>query len=218
MLIKRKLIQKEFAETRADSLHYVSKYNDEIGYEIIKMIEFYDDKNSDLEHWMTQIDGFFDKIKTQGKLAVPPGSPQYGFIKIEDRNIIENKLGSDFVEKYVEDSAIDYINSLKNDILKMKKSRELKYVNAIRSNGGFTYDSETYRSFFKYIALCLTGQLNYLSINFWDGLYLISRTTIDFSKRIINMNTDYLFKIISNCLYQLKGYSDPAGKLVKYLA
>ena len=98
MLIKRKLIQKEFAETRADSLHYVSKYNDEIGYEIIKMIEFYDDKNSDLEHWMTQIDGFFDKIKTQGKLAVPPGSPQYGFIKIEDRNIIENKLGSDFVE------------------------------------------------------------------------------------------------------------------------
>jgi hypothetical protein len=32
------------------------------------------------------------------------------------------------------------------------------------------------------------------------------------------MNTDYLFKIISNCLYQLKGYSDPAGKLVKYLA
>lgn len=180
MLIKRKLIQKEFAETRADSLHYVSKYNDEIGYEIIKMIEFYDDKNSDLEHWMTQIDGFFDKIKTQGKLAVPPGSPQYGFIKIEDRNIIENKLGSDFVEKYVEDSAIDYINSLKNDILKMKKSGELKYVNAIRSNGGFTYDSETYRSFFKYIALCLTGQLNYLSINFWDGLYLISRTTIDF--------------------------------------
>lgn len=96
---------------------------------------------------MTQIDGFFDKIKTQGKLAVPPGSPQYGFIKIEDRNIIENKLGSDFVEKYVEDSAIDYINSLKNDILKMKKSGELKYVNAIRSNGGFTYDSETYRSF-----------------------------------------------------------------------
>lgn len=32
--------------------------------------------------------------------------------------------------------------------LKMKKSGELKYVNAIRSNGGFTYDSETYRSFF----------------------------------------------------------------------
>lgn len=147
MIIKRNLIQKEFAETRTDSLYCVSKYNDEIGYELIKMAEFYDDKNSDLEHWMTQIDGFFDKIKTQGKLAVPPGSPQYGFIKIEDRNIIENKLGSDFVEKYVEDSAIDYINSLKNDILKMKNSGELKYVNAIRSNGGFTYDSETYRSF-----------------------------------------------------------------------
>lgn len=217
MIIKRNLIQKEFAETRTDSLYCVSKYNDEIGYELIKMAEFYDERNSNLEHWMEQIDGFIDRIKTQGKLAVPSNSPQYGFIKIEDKGVIESKLGSDFVEKCVEDSAIDYINSLKNDILKMKNSGELKYVGAIKARGGFTYDSETYRSFFKYIALCLTGQMDYSYNNFWEDLHLISRTTINFSKRIMNMNADYLFKIISNCLYQLKGYPDPAGKLVKYL-
>lgn len=52
MIIKRNLIQKEFAETRTDSLYCVSKYNDEIGYELIKMAEFYDERNSNLEHWM----------------------------------------------------------------------------------------------------------------------------------------------------------------------
>lgn len=57
MIIKRNLIQKEFAETRADSLYCVSKYNDEIGYELIKMVEFYDERNSNLEHWMDLLIG-----------------------------------------------------------------------------------------------------------------------------------------------------------------
>lgn len=216
MLIKRKLIQKEFAENRADSLSSVSKVNSKIGYELIKMAELYDLPNNDLIHWGNQITGFLNELQRKGKYAIPNNSPQYGFIKMEDRDVIENKLGNDFVEKYIEDSAVDYINDLKSSILKMRDSGELKYVNAIKSNGGFMYDSETYRSFFKYIALCITGQLSYLSTDFWKDLHLISKTVIDFSKKVM-MDKNYLLKVISNCLYQLKGYPDPAGKLVKYL-
>lgn len=215
-------IEKTFAEnTRADDLDKISKFNDKICIEIMKMMEMYDtNKGQHLYHWMRNLTkSFFDSLLNTKTIMVGGKRPQLGFVKVDHKNV-EKQLGKDFVNKYLTISPKEYILLLKDQLLKMKDGiNGIKYVDSINNNGGFIYSEEDYIDFLKYIGLCLSGQLNYEVTNFWNDLNVIKRLNIDYLKKpLSSVNNQYLEKTIGNCLYQLKyNVPDESETILRYI-
>lgn len=93
----------------------------------------------------------------------------------------------------------------------------LKYVDAIRVNGRFTYSNSDYISFFKYISLCITGQMNFNINNFWKNIDQVDRMKVNLNENIVS-NSTIIKTIIANCLFQLKGgIPDEGNHILEYL-
>lgn len=220
----RLIRQKLFAEiTRSDNIFKMSEYSDKICIELMKLVELYNyGEGKDINHWFTNlINSFYKDFIKSSYIVVGKYKPQLGFIKVFDKDSVSKFVGDDFVNNYMKLSSENYIKFLKDYLLKMRDSRlGIKYLDAINSNGGFIYSDEDYILFYKYIALCITGQMNYTVNNFWEDFNMIRRTKVDLNFRTIYnpMNNNSLRTIIANCLFQIKGrIPDDGNYILEYL-
>jgi len=110
-------------------------------------------------------------------------------------------------KRYTEDFAIqmregkrtgsDYIDFIKDSIKSDKRCGEVKYDQALLSAPN--YSNEDLIQIYKFIALCLTGQLNPQHDNWYDSK--IKSMQVDWSKRI-NIEKDNLREIIKSITYK----------------
>lgn len=209
---------KEFSiRDRQEGIRRLSTYCDRVCIEIIKLIELYNNCNgNDIKHWMTEITNTFIKNVLDSEKVISPSwsKPQLSFIKaVESESTISKVLGNDFLKYCDSGFGNIYIEYLWKEILEMSQRGERKYVDAIKYNGGFLISPEDYILLFKYISLCLSGQLNYNNIDLWSDINSISRLNVNY-----NINTNYkindLRKIIANCIFQFKGNIPDSGNYI----
>lgn len=192
---------------RQEGLRDLSTFSNRVCLDLIKLVELYDNCNGrDLKHWITMTNTFINNIlNSEKKISENYNRPQISFIRaIEDQYTVTKILGNDFLKYCSLGFNETYISNLCNEILKMTDKNEKKYTEAIKINGGFLVSSEDYILLFKYIALCLSGQLDYRNIDFWSDINTIVRMKVDYTKNIFWGNLD-IRKIIANSVFQFKG-------------
>jgi hypothetical protein len=91
----------------------------------------------------------------------------------------------------------DYIDSIKDSIKSDKRFGEVKYDQALLSAPN--YSNEDLIQIYKFIALCLTNQLNPQHDNWYDSK--VKSIQVDWSKRI-NIEKDNLREIIKSITYK----------------
>lgn len=217
------LRDKYFAvQDRQSGLKNLSTYCDKVCIEIIKLVELYDNCNSkDLKHWITMTNTFVnDVLSSEIKISAnSPNSPQISFIKaIENPTTVTKTLGSDFLKYCSSGFGKEYVRDLWEEILNMTQREEKKYVDAIRSNGGFLVTPEDYILLYKYIALCFSGQLNYETSDFWSDINTIQRTQVNYIINSRFKRKDEIQKLVANCIFQFKGNIPDSGDyIIEYL-
>lgn len=127
---------------------------------IMKLIEMFyahleQGYNDDREHWLDMVMRSFEE--TCGYI-----SPLTFFVWLEsDPKIFYKVLGSNESDEFFKDfnNSEDYFNFIKNHLLLDIKNGEPKYRNWFKKFP-FERSSEEYLYYFKYIALCISEQIN----------------------------------------------------------
>lgn len=133
--------------------------------EFLKVLTLNNTCNGDLKHWIDQISGFLVDILRDNLNPVLIFLPLYesgSYPKGFSRELISKRFGS---------TRPDIINNLLNLIEKQTVGGVNKYRDALKIeklNGNFYEDLEIYFLQLKYIALCLSGQLNPETDNWYD--------------------------------------------------
>ena len=125
-------------------------------------------------HWINRMADVIDKTGTGEEVLCY----QLFFAPL-DKNILKGeagKLKKDYSkgrspEKVMQDE-LDYV-------LNLKENGKFKYKEVIESQGGFSMTPKEYISFFKYIALSLSGQYNKGP---WDDIGFLNRTNVDYQR------------------------------------
>lgn len=222
MRIRRLSIINEKLFSRQDGLRYLSTFCDKVCIGVIKLVELYElDRGNNIKHWMNSIvsSAMISVINSGKEISnVYISSPQFSFIKaIESSFTISRVLGNDFLEYCNSGIGKIYIKNLCKEILEMTQRNEKKYVDAIKQNGGFLVSPKDYILLFKYIALCLSGQIDYKNFDLWSDINFIVRMNVNYS---INRNysINELKRIIANCIFQFKGNVPDSGEnILKFL-
>lgn len=214
------LRDKYFAvQNRQEGLRDLSTYCDRVCIEIIKLVELYDNySGEDLKHWIGMTGTFINNVlDSEVKISVnSSNSPQISFIKaIENSRIITKTLGSDFLKYCSFGFGKEYVNSLWKMILGMTQRDEKKYVDAIKSNGGFLVSPEDYILLYKYIALCFSGQLNYETSDFWSDINTVQRLQVDYLINSRFRRKNEIQKLVANCIFQFKGNVPDSGNYIE---
>lgn len=214
MIIKRMLLDKIFS-SRLDNINYLLTRCDSFCIEMIKLIEMYELSDS-LDHWLSV---GVDSILTNLTELDTYRRTQLFTIKLENYNTIRSILGKNVADEVIKTikNPTNYINYLRHHIINVSENGKKKYYDLITSNRGFKYSNEDIIAFLKYINLCITGSMNHEIDNFYNDIYTIESSKIDYNLRI-KVNNEKIKKIIANCLFQLKhNIPDPRNKILKYL-
>ena len=210
-IIKRKLEQREFAATsitdllRGDAFQYYQP-----SLNVMKLIEMYflTDSISGKNYHAHWLDMTVSSISNHNKFIYP----QQFFVWIEDKNTIEKVLGKNNANILFEKFAND-----PNEFLSMIQYHMLNDTNSIDnstakykdwfSKNPIQYSNKEYLLFYKYIALCLSGQLNpdMDDINNSSCQSKIRATKINYNtNRYSNKNLiiDIIYKCIKRILWQ----------------
>lgn len=179
--------QKEFAEinNKADIIR--NNYFVRFPLNLMKTLEMYDAVNSlDLKHWL--IDMPYKMIDLSIKQGISPQLLLYGVVedKITDlgKYLGQNNL-NEFISIYNWSGSSDFINYLlkllvygdsNNDLVSLQDSKYSSWF-ATRS---LIYEDKDYKNIFKYIALCLSGQLNPELDDFWSEYGKLGRVKVDY--------------------------------------
>ncbi len=121
--------------------------------DILKLIELYDkDGGIHIKHWLDM------SSKVLVVLSGSNISPQTAFVWLEDNpiNIIGTNSAKDFLNNF--QNSEGFLNYLKNRLVTDVKNGEIKY-NFKPSEFKYGEDIYKYLSIYKYIALCISGQL-----------------------------------------------------------
>ena len=154
--------QKEFAITSINELmnNGGGSEFDLPSLDLLKLIEMYKyDNGKHVEHWLGLISD------TALEISKANISPQILFCWIEnDKNILSKVLGQNhainFRDKY--SNSYEFLFHLQDRLLNDEEQSSKKYYNRFkgsRKNFIFEDDHDRYLNCFKYIALCISGQL-----------------------------------------------------------
>ncbi len=195
--------QKEFSFSTLDSVF--STAIPRICLEIMKCVEMYE--TEDTFHWVR------DKIvKTINEVTVEDLTPQtllcLGFDKLNNKDLVNAIGNSNITARFYNlyRSPKDFIRMIKDRLLTEAKKGEPKYrfwfdINPVK------YLDEEYINFYKYIALCLSGQLNPDVDDFdWNIEKVLKSFDIDYSlvNNLSNREKQVLFaKCITNIVRRL---------------
>ena len=101
-------------------------------------------------------------------------------------------------EKVIQDE-LDYV-------LNLKENGKFKYKEVIESQGGFSITPKEYISFFKYLALSLSGQYNKGP---WDDIGFINRTNVKYANDTTKFkNKEELQKFLEHLFVEYLGPND----------
>ena len=187
--------QKDFSFSTLDSVFNTAIPR--ICLEIMKCIEMYE--TEDVYHWVK------DKIiKTINEVTVESLTPQtllcLGFDKLSNKDLIDAINNSNTTTKFssLYRSPEEFIQSIKKKMLTETKNGKPKYKSWF-DNNPIQYSDEEYVDFYKYIALCLSGQLNPDVDDFdWNIEKVLKRTKVDYS--LSGVAKDKLLEIVSKSI------------------
>ncbi len=200
--------QKEFAEVNSisDLMHKGKDYF--LYYQpclnIMKLIEMYymhlETKIDDRDHWLQMS---IKNIINAYKVNI---NPLIFFVWVENDSKVLNKvygtlIYNEFVERFKNSQG--FINNLREHVLYDERTGIKKYKWWF-DKYGFIFTDKDYLSIYKYIALCISGQLNPNIDTFNDSVSLINKTKINYSKNIIT-NESLLSDIIIKCIKSILG-------------
>lgn len=173
--------------------------------EIMKCIEMYE--TEDVSHWVK------DKIvKTINEVTVEDLTPQtllcLGFDKLSNKDLVGAISNSNITTRFYSlyKSPEDFIKTIKDRLLTETKKGEPKYKDWF-DNNPIQYSDEEYIDFYKYIALCLSGQLDPDIDAFdWNIEKILKRTKVDYGlvNNVSVKEKQVLFaKCITNIVHRL---------------
>lgn len=173
---------------------------------IMKSLEMWTLKNSHgksyVPHWVEEM--IFDEVLE--KLIKKGIPPQKAFAIFESEKILRSVFGSNLAEKFIINkypTPIDVYQLVETRLLTETKkgidSSDPKYKQWFVNNP-IKMPGEEYIQFFKYISLCLSGQLNpEVDVNLWDLSRKISMMKVNYD--IIKYNTKKdIVGILINCI------------------
>lgn len=187
--------QKDFSFSTLDSVFNIAIPR--ICLEIMKCIEMYE--TEDVYHWVK------DKIiKTINEVTIEGLTPQtllcLGFDKLSNKDLVDTINNSNTTTKFFSlyRSPKEFIKSIKDRLLTETKNRKPKYSSWF-DNHPIQYTDEEYADFYKYIAFCLSGQLNPDVDDFdWNIEKVLKRTKVDYS--LSGVAKDKLLEIVSKSI------------------
>lgn len=145
--------------------------------------------------------------------------PQIVFCLAIEPNLSKNKslcesIGNyNIITKYSK-SPIDFINLIKNRLLTETKSGEAKYSTWFKENP-IKYTSEEYVDFYKYISLCLSGQLNPEVDEFdWNIERVLRRYFVNYQIPAIKLSAKDCQQIIAICINNIVRRVNPNIKSI----
>lgn len=173
---------------------------------LIEMFYAYLEKgyNDDREHWLDMVMKSFEE--TCGYI-----SPLTFFVWLEsDQKILYKILGTNEFNEFSKDfnNSVDYINFIKNHLLLDTKNSEPKYKNWFKKYP-FERTLEEYLYYFKYIALCVSGQLTPEIDNLYESSTQrkVYNTKINYERNLYPNKTllvklrDIIYKCIKNIVF-----------------
>lgn len=178
---------------------------------IMKSLEMWTLTNSHgksyVPHWIEEM--VFDEVLE--KLIKKGIPPQKAFAIFEPERTLRSVFGSNLAEEYI---ISDYPNPedvyqlietrLLTEVKKGTDSSDPKYKQWFKNNP-IKMSTEEYIQFFKYIALCLSGQLNpEVDTDLWSLSRKISTTKVNYDIIKYNAKKD-IVKIIINCIKNFYG-------------
>ena len=157
-------------------------------------------KIDDRDHWLQMS---IKNIINAYKVNI---NPLIFFVWVENDSKVLNKvygtlIYNEFVERFKNSQG--FINNLREHVLYDERTGIKKYKWWF-DKYGFIFTDKDYLSIYKYIALCISGQLNPDIDTFNDSVSLINKTKINYSKNIIT-NESLLSDIIIKCIKSILG-------------
>lgn len=173
--------QKEFSFYTIDSVFNVAVPR--VCLEIMKCIEMYEIGNT--HHWIVDkaVNKTMKEVKVEGTTPQLLLSLGFEVLNSENENLVKAVKNFNTITKYqsLYKSPIDFIQSIKKKMLTETDDGEAKYKSWF-DNNPIQYSDEEYIDFYKYIALCLSGQLNPDVDDFdWNIEKVLKRTKVDYS-------------------------------------
>ena len=211
MIIKRRKNVEErlFAEINCKEDLISQDYFIDTPLEIMKCIEMYDfERGRFIDHWVhTKI--VSTKFKEIRKLNISPQTLLIGVTGEKDKiisGVLSNKLSDLLLDRY---NSLDLYPTVEHKLLTDSGSNsyeQSKYDVWFRNNP-IQLDKDTYTLIFRYIALCLSGQVNPKNVvgSFWEDLFQITKEKINYNVNKFRAE-DELDKLFYNILYSIKCY------------
>ena len=191
---------------------------------IIKAVEMWNlDDGEYISHWIKQMSVRLVMLKLMRYLG---RSPQIALIGIEENsNVLRSTLGTYEADYLISTykSPINFIDHVIYKLLNMTKQDDPdlppKYFYArfgSKDPSSLNYTSRDYLVFLKYVALCISGQLDPINHdrNYYQSINKIQRTKVDWGRIFIN-SPEVLRDVIVKCIENFLGQGLP--KKVEYL-
>lgn len=175
--------QKEFSFNTLDSVFNTAIPS--ICTEIMKCIEMYETK--DVRHWV--VDKIVNRLIKEIKVDLTPQTLLcLGFEELTNNyNLIEVIGNVNIVNKFglLYKSPENFINKIRSNLLKSNKYKSWFTNNPVR------YSDKEYIDFYKYIALCLSNQLNPDIDEFdWDIEKVLKTMEVNYKIKPMLSNVD----------------------------
>jgi hypothetical protein len=191
--------QKDFglSDSRQDQLSYLIDGCHTIAMELIKAIDLYFQDNQDVSHWVDKPVGYI--LKLSGRSAVElhyslicsfPDSDIIKLIGVDGLTLIRNKYSTP--EKFIE----EVINEILTDA---------KYKIWLK-NRKFFQSAKDYIKYFKYITLCISGEIlpeDWNDQGRWLGLSIPRNPKIRFNRS--SASSRNLHQLITSCIEHILG-------------
>ena len=174
--------EKDFA--RVDKLSDLSSFDiiTRGPLEIMKAIEMMEYDGLDIFHWVgekfvsTAFQTFTDKLNKTIQLSLS--------LAIEDDYTVLNRyLGTNQINNFIREFKDwnGFIEQIKNKMLTETKNGEAKYANWFNNNP-VKYKNKDYRDIYKFIALALSGQIDFDTYSdYWNNYTKIKHYKVDYN-------------------------------------
>lgn len=197
MIILRRIAIERLFSDRATEVNQIIVAGHTYVKEIMKAIEMYWDDPDDVSHWIDKAGGYISN-DTFNKSYV---KPHYCFIDCLRDDEITSLVGINSLNlirsKYK--TSEDFVKSVKIEIL---TERSGKYKTWIKSISDFKYSDKEYVELFRFISLCISGEVNpdyWFNTNLWNRLKITNKSDL----KIYSVNQ--LKDLIHSCIESILG-------------